>query len=85
VNFCAGFGSQDFSGGGLVVGVGAERAYSVRLTFVNDILIEDTVDNGAVLFFESRPVVAPADVSVFDRDGAMLVSYQEFGDFAPSS
>lgn len=85
VNFCAGFGPQNFSGGGHVVGDGAEKATSVRLTFANDIVIEDTVDNGVVLFFESRAVVAPADVSVFDRDGALLVSYPEFGDFAPST
>ena len=83
VNFCAGFGPQDFSGGGHVVGDGAEQASSVRLTFANDILIEDTVDNGVVLFFEPRAVVCPADVSVLDRDGSTLVSYQEFGDFAP--
>jgi hypothetical protein len=85
VNFCAGLGPQEFLGGGHVVGDGAEEASSVRLTFANDILIEDTVDNGVVLFFEPRAVVAPADVSVFDRDGATLRSYQELGDFAPST
>ena len=85
VNFCAGFGPQDFSGGGHVVGDGAEKATSVRLKFANDILIEDTVDNGVVLFFEPRTVVAPADVSVVDENGATLVSYVEFGDFAPSN
>jgi hypothetical protein len=41
--------------------------------------------NGAVLFFVSQAVVAPADVSIFYRNGAMLVSYREFGDFVPSS
>ncbi len=85
MNFCAGFGSQDFSGGGHVVGDGAEEATSVRLAFANDILIEDTVDNGVVLFFEPRVVVAPADVTVLDEMGATLVSYVEFGGFAPSS
>jgi hypothetical protein len=85
VNFCAGFGPQDFSGGGHVVGHGAEAASSVRLTFANGVLIEDTVDNGVVLFFEPRAVVGPADVSVFGRDGVRLVSYQEFVDFAPST
>lgn len=85
VNFIAGFGPQDFSGGGNVVGDGAEKADSVRLTFANDIVIEDTVDNGVVLFFEPRAVVCPADVSILDRDGTTLVSYQEFGVFAPST
>ena len=85
MNFCAGFGPQDFSGGGYVVGDGAEKATSVRLRFANDILIEDSVDNGVVLFFEPRAVVAPANVSVVDRKGVTLVSYLEFGDFAPPS
>ena len=85
VNFCAGFGPQDFLCGGHVVGDGAEKATSVRLKFANDILIEDTVDNGVVLFFEPRAVVAPADVSVVDGKGVTLVSYLEFGDFAPLS
>jgi hypothetical protein len=85
VNFCAGFGPQEFSGGGHVVGDGAEQASSVRLTFANDILIEDTVDNGVVLFFEPRAVVCPADVSILGRHGTTLVSYQEFGDFARST
>jgi len=84
VNFCAGFGPESFTGGGHVVGEGAEKARSVRLTFANDVLIEDTVDDGVVLFFEARAVVAPADVSVFDEAGATLASYREFADFAPS-
>jgi len=83
VNFCAGFGPQDFSGGGNVVGDGAEQASSVRLTFANGVVLEDIVDNGVVLFFEPRAVVGPADVTVLDGDGTTLVSYQEFGDFAP--
>jgi len=82
VNFCAGFGPLDFSGGGHVVGDGAEQASSVRLTFANDVVLEDTVDNGVVLFFEPRAVVGPADVTVLDGDGTRLVSYREFGDFA---
>jgi hypothetical protein len=85
VNFCAGFGPQDFTGGGHVVGDGAERAASVRLTFANDIVIEDTVDNRVVLFLEPRAVVCPADVSILDRDGTTLVGCQAFGDFAPST
>ena len=85
VNFCAGFGPHDFTGGGHVVGDGAEMAASVRLTFANEIVIEDTVDSGVVLFFEPRTVVAPAEVSVFDESGSTLVSYKEFDGFAPSS
>ncbi len=68
-----------------MVGDGAEMAASVRLTFANEIVIEDTVDSGVVLFFEPRTVVAPAEVSVFDESGSTLVSYKEFDGFAPSS
>jgi hypothetical protein len=85
VNFCAGFGPESFTGGGHVVGDGAEKARSVQLLFANDIGIEDTIDNGVVLFFEPRAVVAPVDVSVVDGDGATLVSYREFEGLAPSS
>lgn len=58
MNFCAGFGPEDFTGGGHVVGDGAEKASSVLLTFANDIFIEDTIDNGVVLFHEPRNVVS---------------------------
>ncbi len=83
VNFAAGFGHQDFTGGGHVVGDGAENARSVRLAFANAIVIEDTIDNGVVLFFEPHAVVAPAEVSIVDSGGAALVTYREFDDFAP--
>ncbi len=82
VNFTAGFGPKGFMGGGHVVGDGIENARSVRLTFANGIEIEDTVDNGVVLFFEPHRVVAPAEVAVIDGNGGALVTYMEFIDFA---
>jgi len=85
VSVCAGFGPRDFSGGGHVAGDGAERAASVRLSFVDGIVLEDTVDNGVVLFFTPRAVVAPATVSVIDGTGATLVSYEAFGGFGPAN
>ena len=83
MNFCAGFGPQDFTGGGHVVGDGAERAASVRLTFTNDIVIEDTTDNGVVLFYEPHNVVTPTDVTIVDGGGNVLAAYQEFTAFSP--
>jgi hypothetical protein len=65
-----------------VVGDGSQHASSVRLAFANDIVVEDTVDNGVVLFFEPHRVVAPAEVAVIDRNGGVLVTYMEFVDFA---
>ena len=82
VNFCAGFDPESFTGGGHVVGDGAESARSVRLTFANDIMIEDTIDNGVVLFFEPHRVVAPAEVAINDDNGVALATYMEFMDFA---
>jgi len=83
VNICAGFGPQDFTGGGHVVGDGAEKAASVRLTFANDIVIEDTIDNGVVLFYEPHNVVMPTDVTIVDDGGNVLATYQEFTAFSP--
>lgn len=83
VNLCAGIGPESFTAGGHVEGDGAEHAASVRLSFADGGEIEDTVDNGVVLFFEPRAIVAPVDVSVFDRDGAVLATYQEFTGLAP--
>lgn len=83
VNFTAAFGAESFTGGGWVIGDGSEHARSVRLIFANDIMIEDTIDNGVVLFFEPRRVVFPAEVAVSDSNGDALVTYMEFVGFAP--
>lgn len=84
VNFTAGFAAENFTGGGWVIGDGAEHPRSVRLIFANEIVIEDAVDNGVVLFFEPRSVQAPAEVAIVDGNGVALVTYMEFVDFAPS-
>ena len=83
VNLSAGIGPQSFTAGGHVEGDGAEHAESVRLSFADGGEIEDTVDNGVVLFFEPRAIVAPVDVSVLDRDGGVLATYEEFTGPAP--
>jgi hypothetical protein len=46
-----------------VIGDGAEQAGLVRLTFTGGSAIEDTVENGVVLFFASRSPPVP----VFDQ------------------
>ena len=83
VNLCAGIGPQSFTAGGHVEGDGAENAASVRLSFADGGEIEDSVDNGVVLFFEPRAIVAPVDVSILDGNGAVLATYQEFTGLAP--
>jgi hypothetical protein len=82
VNFAAGFGPDTFTGGGWVVGDGAERARVVRLTFANAVVIADTVEGGVVLYFEPRRVTTPVEVDILDADGASLVRYEEFGGLA---
>ncbi len=61
----------------------AEPAASVRLSFADGGELEDTVDNGVVLFFKPIAIVAPVDVSVLDGYGAVLATYQEFTGLAP--
>jgi hypothetical protein len=82
VNFTAQLGADSFAGGGEVTGDGAERAHRVRLTFAGGIAVEDTVENGVVLFFASPGVTCPARVEIFSDAGEALASYDEFGDFA---
>jgi hypothetical protein len=82
VNFAAGFGPGAFTGGGSVVGDGAEQASLVRLTFANAVVIEDAVEGGVVLYFEPRRVTTPATVDILDADGMSLARYEEFGGLA---
>jgi hypothetical protein len=82
VNFAAQLGADSFAGGGEVIGDGAERAHRVRLTFADGIAVEDTVENGVVLFFTSPGGSCPARVEIFSDPGEALASYDEFGEFA---
>lgn len=82
VNFAAQLGADSFAAGGDVIGDGAERAHSVRLTFAGGVAVEDTVDSGVVLFFASPGVACPARVEIFSDAGAILASYEEFAEFA---
>jgi predicted ThiF/HesA family dinucleotide-utilizing enzyme len=81
VNFAAGFGPRTFTAGGKVEGAGSEQARTVRLTFADGLVVEETVDNGAVLFFEPRTVDLPAEVEVLDARGRLLARYEEFDEF----
>ena len=42
--------------------------------------IEDTVDNGVVLFFASPGVTLPAKVAILGTAGNVLAEYDEFRD-----
>jgi hypothetical protein len=53
----------------------------VRLIFADGLTMEDTVENGIVLFCEPRGVSFPADVRILDDQGTLLASYKAFDDF----
>ena len=80
VNFAAGWNAQQFAGAGHVTGQGAETACQVRLTFADGTSIEDTVDNGVVLFFASPGATFPARVEILGTAGNVLAEYDEFTD-----
>ena len=82
VNFSAQFRTDLFAAGGEVIGEGAEQAATVRLTFTNGTAIEDTVENGVVLFATSPGPESRARVEILSDAGAVLAEYDEFDDFA---
>ena len=78
VNF-AGWGwPGGFSGGGRVVGSGCEEATRVRLRFKNGVELEDTVDDGLVLFIADRVVKVPASADILDSAGLPMASHPAF-------
>ena len=64
------------------IGDGAEQAGLVRLTFTGGTTIEDTVDNGVVLFATSPGPESRARVEILSGAGAVLAEYDEFDNFA---
>jgi hypothetical protein len=80
VNLTAQFGPC-FRGGGEVIGQDADRARLVRMRFANGTTLEDSVEDGVVLFEADHAVSFPAEVQVLDATGELLASYAEFEDF----
>jgi hypothetical protein len=78
VNFAAQGNSEMFAAGGEVIGVGAEQARAVTLGFADGSVLEDTVDDGVVLFLAVAGVAFPATVNVLGEAGAVLASYADF-------
>jgi hypothetical protein len=81
VNLAATWNAEQFAAGGHLTGQGSEAARLVRLTFADGTAIEDTVDNGVVLFFAAPGVTLPARVEILDIAGNVLAEYDEFSDF----
>jgi hypothetical protein len=78
LNLAGGFSADEFAAGGEVVGLGSEAAHRVVFTFANGVTAEDTIEQGIALLCTPGPVVPPARVEIFDRDGAILARYPEF-------
>jgi hypothetical protein len=78
LNLAGGFSAHEFAAGGEVVGLGSEAAHRVLFTFANGVTAEDTIEQGIALLYTPGPVVPPARVEIFDRDGAVLAGYHEF-------
>lgn len=81
VNFAAAWSADLFAAGGNVTGHDAKAACLVRLTFADGTAIDDTVDNGVVLFLTSPGVTFPARVEILDTAGNTLAGYDEFTEF----
>lgn len=77
VNLC-GWGWPDrFAGGGRVIDQG-RGVTGVRLRFANGVELEDSVDDGEVLFLTDEHVEVPATVSLYDSGGALVASHDAF-------
>jgi len=57
------------------------RAARVRLSFANDLMLEDSVDDGHVLFLTEERAEVPATVELIDRQGNVFATHSRF---APS-
>ena len=70
-------GLQDFYAGGRVITNGPEIA-CVRLRAANGTILEDTVDEGVVLFLGTQPVERPLHAELYDRQGVLVASHATF-------
>lgn len=66
---------DEFHAGGRVIDNGLDIA-TVRLVAGNDVTLEDTVDNGLVLFITDQRVEPPIHAELYERSG-LLVSRHE--------
>jgi len=79
VNFGGWWGVDLFCAGGEVIGTGADQARRVRLSFADGTTVEDTVDDGVVLFLVEHGVQFPATASILDASGTVLATHESPG------
>ena len=74
VNFGGWWGADGFCAGGDVIGTGSDQARHVRLSFVDGTTVEDSVDDGVVLFLVEHGVRLPATASILDANGTVIAT-----------
>lgn len=74
VNLGGWWGADLFCAGGRVIGAGAEQARRVQLRFADETTVEDTVDDGVVLYLVEHGVELPAEADIFSADGTLIAT-----------
>lgn len=77
VNFCGWGWPHRFAGGGRVHDKGL-GVTSVRLRFANEVELEDSVDDGVVLFLTDEAAERPATAFLYDSDGTLVGKHSAF-------
>ena len=70
---------DDFHAGGRVIDNGLDIAI-VRLITGSGLMLEDTVDDGSVLFITDQRVEPPIHAELYDRSGALVSRHEVFSD-----
>lgn len=68
---------NQFYAGGYVQDNGQD-VVRVRLLSHNGVLLEDSVDNGIVLFLSDQPIEQPLQATLYDRQGALVGTHTVF-------
>jgi hypothetical protein len=61
--------------GGLVQGDSAGEVTRVRLVSADGVILEDTVEEGVILFLGDRPVGLPLSADLYDRAGKLVTHH----------
>ena len=69
-----------FHVGGYVITHGHEITH-VRLTGINGVEVEDTPENGILLFFTDRKIEIPLLAELYDATGKLISSHNVFGSY----
>lgn len=77
-NLGGGDGDSDFYAGGTVLSMIGRDVARVRLRAANGTIMEDTVDDGVVLFITDQPVELPLHAELYDQAGTLVGQHPVF-------